>query len=132
MAKLYQSEYNLIVQRRSGQDLNTLIMLLETDGTIEIADDPTEEEILAAREQQAADAQAAQEEGAAAQAEAEAKAEEEQKAAAEASELDRAASFPLPEDNPPPVVEGGEPPVPDNTLPAEEVADETKKASKKS
>lgn len=99
MAKLYQSEYREIAARRSGQDLNTLIMLLDTDGSIEIADDPTEDEIKAAREQAAKDAEANQKK---AEEEAEAAAEEEADAAAEAAEqaeTARVAAMPIAEDS---------------------------------
>jgi membrane protein involved in colicin uptake len=99
MAKLYQSEYDQIVSRRSGQDLNTLIMLLETDGTIEIAEDPTEDEIKAAREQAAKDAEKQQKE-AEKEAEAAKKEADEQAAAdAEAAETARVAAMPHPDDS---------------------------------
>ena len=60
MAKLFQSEWDEIKTRRGVQDLNNLIALLEEDGSIEIADDPSEDEILKAREQAAKDAEARQ------------------------------------------------------------------------
>ena len=99
MAKLYQSEYNEIVSRRSGQDLNTLIMLLETDGSIEIAEDPSEDEIKAAREKAAKDAEKKQQE---AEKEAEAakeEADEQAIADAEAAETARVAAMPHPDDS---------------------------------
>ena len=53
MAKLYQSEFAQVKERRSGSDLNLLLSLLES-GSIEVAEDPSSEEIEAARAKLAA------------------------------------------------------------------------------
>ena len=98
MAKLYQSEYRLIRERRAGEDINTLIMLLETDGSIELADDPSEDEIKAARKQAEKDAEKKQKE-AEKEAEKAAKEEEDTKAEdAEAAETARVAAMPISDD----------------------------------
>lgn len=102
MAELFQTEFNEIKNRRGAQDLDNLIALLDDEGSISIADDPSEDEIRAAREQAAKDAEKqqaeAQKEAEKQQAEAEKQAEEE-KAAKPDDTTARAAALPLAEDN---------------------------------
>jgi len=100
VAELFQTEWNEIKTRQGAQDLQTLIQLIDRDGSIEIVEDPSPEEILKAREQAAKDAEKQQ-------AEAEKKAEKEAKEAeeeaeefdAEADKTARAAALPVPEDS---------------------------------
>ena len=123
MAKLFQSEWNEIKSRRGVQDLNNLIEILDADGTVEIVDDPTEDEIKAARKKAAKDAEAKQKEAEAAAEDEAAEAEDQAAADAEAAETARIASMSIPEDNPPPAVEGQEA----SATGEEEVTDESKK-----
>jgi hypothetical protein len=131
VADLFQTQFEEIKKRRSAQDLNDLIALLDVDGTLTVVDDPTDAEIQAARDKQQADAETAA-------AEAQTKADEEA-AAREAEEAERAealqndavASMPLqeevapPEGETPPEEGGGE----TETLKATEWVDQIKAAS---
>jgi hypothetical protein len=124
MAKLYQSEWDTIKTRRGVQDLNDLIALIEEDGTLEIAEDPSEDEILKAREQAAKDAEKKQKEAEKEQAAA-AKEQEKQSAAdAEAAETARVAALPHPDDQ-------GMDDLTENPPEGSEVAQGTDKATEK-
>jgi hypothetical protein len=102
VADLFQTQFTEIKNRRSAQDLNDLIALLDVDGTLTVVDDPTDDEIKAAREKQAADAEAAAAEAQAAADEEAAAREEEEAARAEALQNDAVASMPLQEEIAPP------------------------------
>lgn len=123
MAELYQTQWNEIKSRQSGADLALLIQLLDSDGNITIEDDPTEDEILAAREKAASDAQAAQEKAESEAQKAAEETEKERQASADVEATQRIAALPHPDDNPPPVVEGQETSA---TEADEEVKDEKK------
>jgi hypothetical protein len=104
VAQLFQSEFTEIKNRRGVQDLNNLLEILDLDGSVEVVADPTEDEIRAAREQAASDAEAAQKEAEAAGEAAAQETEAAQKKAAERAKTQRTAALPVAEDNPPPVV----------------------------
>ena len=127
MAELYQSEWNEIKSRQSGADLNRLIQLLDSDGSITIEEDPSEDEILAARKKAASDAQAAADEAEAKAQEGAKETEKERQAAAEAEATQRVAAMPHPDDNPPPVVAGQEA----SATEADEVVEDEKKGRAK-
>jgi len=98
VADLFQSEYDEIKRRRGAQDLNDLIDLIERDGSVAVVDDPTEDDIRKARDQQAKEAERQQKE---AEKEAEkerAEAEKQAAADAEAAETARVAAMPHPDD----------------------------------
>ena len=126
MADLHQSHFTEIKTRKSVQDLDDLIALLEADGSITLVDDPTDAEIKAAREQQAKDAEAAAAEAEAKAEEERAKAEEEQQKRLEAAMRDKTASMPTQEEVAPPEPE--EPP--DETEGGPEVNPQSKSGSR--
>jgi hypothetical protein len=106
VADLFQTQFTEIKNRRAVQDLDNLIALLDVDGTITLVDDPTDDEIKAAREKQQADAEAAAQEAQAAADEEAAAREEAEAEAAEKLQNDAVASMPLQEEIAPPPEEG--------------------------
>jgi len=102
VAELHQSHFTEIKNRKSVQDLDDLIALLDLDGEITLVDDPSDAEIKAAREQQAKDAEAAAAEAEAKAEEEKAAAEEEKRKQAEAVLRDKTAAMPLQEEVAPP------------------------------
>jgi Skp family chaperone for outer membrane proteins len=86
VADLFQSDWERIKLRRSQQDLDDLIAMLDRDGSIDITDDPSDEEIAAAQQKLAEAAAAAAEEETASQ-------EEADEAAREKAALENVANF---------------------------------------
>jgi hypothetical protein len=120
VADLFQTQFEEIKKRRSAQDLNDLIALLEVDGTLTVVEDPTDDEIKAARDKQQADAEAAAAEAQTKADEEAAAREEEEAARAEALQNDAVASMPLQEEVAPPEPEApeeGAPDAPNQELP---------------
>ena len=98
MTELYRSTFEEMNLRRGSEDAETLFDMLATHGEISLADDPSKEEILKAREQLASQDEKAQAEAEKEQAKAEKEAGADKDAENERDALQRKASLPVAEE----------------------------------